>query len=164
MLSQCYPIVSLNVFLGNSCDWHSLCLPCPSVLKQGGTGGLLKSAGRGQLLWNGNWIEWERLGSLKEGTETYVPSPQSLGPCWCCRLTCSAPQRKAEDATQHKMHANVHWLILVALKAELVSLARFLFVGQYEVCLRSFLQRMRVTYVTEMLFANECNINNFCQV
>ncbi len=45
-VSQCYPIVSLN-----SSDRHTLCWPCPTVLKQGGTGGLLQSAGRGQLLW-----------------------------------------------------------------------------------------------------------------
>ncbi len=49
-----FPVLSNSLtegVLGNSSDRHSLCLPCPTVLKQWDTGGLIQSAGRGQLLW-----------------------------------------------------------------------------------------------------------------
>ncbi len=64
--------------------------------------------------------------SLKEGTVA-KPVATAAGPCWCCRLTCSTPQRKPEDATYLLLiiyprcevsscciwlHASVLWLVL----------------------------------------------------
>ncbi len=108
MKGYAFPVLSNSLtewVLGNSSDRHSLCLPCPTVLKQGGTGGLLQSTGRGQLL--------------------------HMIACQCALARFSYT------------------------RSRLASLARFLFVGQSDVRLRSLLQGTRVTYVTETLFLTE---------
>ncbi len=113
--------------------------------------------------------EWERLGfignphSLKEGTETYVPSPQPLDPAVAAvllvrllseilkmqRTCCSLYTRAARWAAAAYDCMPMCIGSFSYTRSRLASLARFLFVGQSDVRLRSLLQGTRVTYVTE---------------
>ncbi len=113
--------------------------------------------------------EWERLGfignprSLKEGTETYVLSPQPLDPAVAAvllvrllseilkmqRTCCSLYTRAARWAAAAYDCMPMCIGSFSYTRIRLASLARFLFVGQSDVRLRSLLQGTRVTYVTE---------------
>ncbi len=178
-LSQCYPIVSL-IGLGNS-----LCWPCPTFFKQGGQEACYRAlegdSSCGALVgipirWSvrrtsyvTDWMGTSRyIGnprSLKEGTKTYVPSPQSLDSAVAAvllvrllsenlkmqRTCCSLYTRAARWAAAAYDCMPMCIGTFSYTRSRLASLARFLFVGQSDIRLRSLLQGTRVTYVTETL-------------
>ncbi len=112
--------------LVNSSDRHSLCLPCPTVLKQGGTGGLLQRAGRGQLL-NGNvlvtyvtlipWRRERRCTSHRHCCWTPLMLPPYLfgssaktWRCTCCSLYTRAERWAAAAYNCIPMCIGSFWL------------------------------------------------------